>query len=69
VLARILYQEYNIPYRKICELLAMSMRDVARAIRGDISVKKTTKRTSVVDVDVELQAKAIELIRSSDVRN
>ena len=47
----------------------MSMRDVARAIRGDISVKKTTKRNSVVDVDVELQAKAIELIRSSDVRN
>ena len=45
------------------------MRDVARAIRGDISVKKTTKRTSVIDVDVELQAKAIELIRSSDVRN
>jgi hypothetical protein len=28
-LARILYNEFKLPYRKICELLAMSARDVA----------------------------------------
>uniref|UniRef100_A0A7J3YU03 Uncharacterized protein n=1 Tax=Ignisphaera aggregans TaxID=334771 RepID=A0A7J3YU03_9CREN len=68
-LARILYHEFNIPYRKICELLAMSMRDVSRAIRGGASSKKTAKRSRVIEIDVELQAKAIELVRSGEARN
>jgi len=68
-LARILYHEFNIPYRKICELLAMSMRDVSRAIRGEASSKKTAKRSRVIEIDVELQAKAIELVRSGEARN
>jgi hypothetical protein len=33
-LARMMYHEFGLPYRKVCELLAMSARDVARAVRG-----------------------------------
>jgi len=33
-LARVLYYEFNVPYKKICELLAMSMRNVSRVVRG-----------------------------------
>jgi len=44
-LARILYYEFNVPYKKICELLAMSMRDVSRAVRGRLgSAKAASKR-------------------------
>jgi len=68
-LARILYHEFNIPYRKRCELLAMSMRDVSRAIRGGASSKKTAKRSRVIEIDIELQAKAIELVRSGEAKN
>ena len=68
-LARILYYEFNVPYRKICELLAMSMRDVFRAIRGESSGRKVAKRGKVIEIDVELQAKAIELVRSGEARN
>jgi len=68
-LAKILYYEFKVPYRKICELLAMSMRDVSRAIRGGASSKKAAKRSRVTEVNVELQAKAIELVRSGEARN
>jgi len=68
-LARILYYEFNVPYRKICELLAMSMRDVSRAVRGGVNARKKMGRTKVIEVDVELQAKAIELVRSGEARN
>jgi hypothetical protein len=36
-----------------------------RAIRGETSTKMKVKRTKVIEADVELQVKAIELVRSS----
>jgi len=69
-LARVLYYEFNVPYRKICELLAMSMRDVSKAVRGGSSgAKAASKRGRAVEADIELQVKAIELIRSGEARN
>lgn len=65
-LARILYYEFNVPYRKICELLAMSMK----AVRGGSSgAKAASKRGRAIEADIELQVKAIELIRSGEARN
>ena len=68
-LARILYSEFKLPYRKICELLAMSARDVAKAVKGGVEAEKTIEETTVPKVDVEVQAKAIELVRSGEARN
>jgi len=46
------------------------MRDVFRAIRGEsTSGRKAAKRSRVIEIDVELQAKAIELVRSGEARN
>jgi len=36
VLARILYQEFGVTYEKIAELLAMSMRDIHKAVMDQI---------------------------------
>jgi len=33
-LARIFYSEFKLPYRKICELLAISTRGVAKAVNS-----------------------------------
>jgi prefoldin subunit 5 len=68
-LARILYNEFKVPYRKICELLAMSARDVAKAVKGGVEAEKTIEETTVPKVDVEFQAKVIELVRSGEARN
>jgi DNA repair exonuclease SbcCD ATPase subunit len=68
-LARILYSEFKLPYRKICELLAMSARDVAKAVKGEAGAGKAVEETRVLKVDVEIQAKAIELVRSGKARN
>jgi predicted transcriptional regulator len=67
--ARILYREFGLPYRKICELLAMSARDVAKAVKGGAKVGKAVEEIKVPTVDVEVQAKAIELVRSGEARN
>jgi hypothetical protein len=66
---RILYREFGLPYRKICELLAMSARDAAKAVKGGVRAEKTVEETKVPKVDVEVQAKAIELVRSGEARN
>jgi hypothetical protein len=63
-LARILYSEFKLPYRKICELLAMSARDVAKAVKGGVEAEKAVEETTVPKVDVEVQVKTIELVRS-----
>jgi hypothetical protein len=68
-LARILYSEFKLPYRKICELLAMSARDVAKAVKGGVKAEKAVEETKVPKVDVEVQVKAIELVRSGEARN
>ena len=68
-LARILYSEFKLPYRKICELLAMSARDVAKAVKGEAGAGKAVEETKMPKVDVEVQAKAIELVRSGEARN
>jgi len=47
----------------------MSMRDVSKATRGETSTKMKVRRTKVIEVDVELQVKAIELVRSGEARN
>jgi len=68
-LAGVLYSEFKLPYRKICELLAMSARDVAKAVKGGVKAEKAVEETKVPKVDVEVQAKAIELVRSGGARN
>jgi DNA repair exonuclease SbcCD ATPase subunit len=68
-LARVLYHEFKLPYRKICELLAMSARDVAKAVKGEAKAEKAVEETKVPKVDVEVQAKVIELVRSGEARN
>jgi hypothetical protein len=68
-LARILYSEFKLPYRKICELLAMSARDVAKAVKGGVKAEKAVEEIKALKVDVEVQAKAIELVRSGEARN
>jgi DNA repair exonuclease SbcCD ATPase subunit len=65
----VLYHEFGLPYRKICELLAMSARDVAKAVKGGVRAEKAVEETKVPKVDVEVQAKAIELVRSGEARN
>jgi chromosome segregation ATPase len=45
----------------------MSARDVAKAVKG--GVREPLKETKVPKVDVEIQVKAIELVRSGGVRN
>jgi hypothetical protein len=65
-LARILYNEFKLPYRKIYELLAMSARDVAKAVKGGTEVGKAVEETKVPEVDVEVQSKTIELVRSGE---
>jgi prefoldin subunit 5 len=45
----------------------MSARDVAKAVKGE--VREPLKETKVLKVDVEVQAKAIELVRSGEARN
>jgi len=67
--ARVLYSEFKLPYRKICELLAMSARDVAKAVKGGVEAEKAIEETKVPKVDVEVQVKAIELVRSGEARN
>jgi hypothetical protein len=64
-----LYSEFKLPYRKICESLAMSTRDVAKAVKGGVKAEKAVEETKVPKVDVEVQAKAIELVRSGEARN
>jgi hypothetical protein len=59
----VLYHEFRLPYRKICELLAMSARDVAKAVKGGVEVEKAVEETTAPKVDVKVQVKAIELVR------
>jgi predicted transcriptional regulator len=66
-LARILYQEFGVTYEKIAELLAMSMRDIHKAVREETD-RKTVEEAGRV-VSIEIQAKAIELIRSGEIKN
>jgi DNA repair exonuclease SbcCD ATPase subunit len=68
-LARILYNEFKLPYRKICGLLAMSARDVAKAVKSGVEAGEAVEGASAPKVDVEVQAKAIELVRSDEARN
>jgi len=67
-LARILHSEFKLPYRKISELLAMSNRDISKAVGGEARAGKAVKEVTI-NVDVEIQAKAIELVRSGEARN
>jgi len=46
-LARVLYSEFGLLYRKICELLAMSARDVAKAVKGEVKAEKAVEETKV----------------------
>jgi len=68
-LARILYSEFKLPYRRICKLLAMSARDVAKAVKGEARAEKAVEGARALKVDVEVQAKATELVRSGEARN
>jgi hypothetical protein len=68
-LARVLSSEFGLPYRRICELLAMSARDVTKAVKGEVKAEKAVEEAKVPKVDVEVHAKAIELVRSSEARN
>ena len=68
-LARILHSEFKLPYRRICKLLAMSARDVAKAVKGEARAEKAVEGARALKVDVEVQAKAIELVRSGEARN
>ena len=43
-LAGVLYHEFRLPYRKICELLAMSARDVAKAVKGGVEAEKPWRK-------------------------
>jgi archaellum component FlaC len=47
----------------------MSARDVARAVRGGAGTGGTVGGPAVSEVSVELQARAIELVRSGEARN
>jgi len=47
----------------------MSARDVAKAVKGGVKAEKAVEETKVPKVDVEVQAKAIELVRSGGARN
>jgi hypothetical protein len=67
-LARILHQEFGVSYKKIAELLAMSMRDIHKAVREEID-KKIIEEAEREVVSVEIQAKAIELLRSGEIKN
>jgi len=67
-LARILHQEFGVTYKKIAELLAMSMRDIHKAVREEID-KKIVEEAEREAVSVEIQAKAIELLRSGEIKN
>jgi len=67
-LARILHQEFGVSYKKIAELLAMSMRDIHKAVREEID-KKIVEEAEREVVSVEIQAKAIELLRSGEIKN
>ena len=64
-----MYNEFKLPYRKICELLAMSARDVAKAVKGGVEAGEAVEEARAPKVDVEVQAKAIELVRSGEARN
>jgi DNA repair exonuclease SbcCD ATPase subunit len=65
----VLYHEFGLPYRRICKLLAMSARDVAKAVKGEARAEKAVEGARALKVDVEVQAKAIELVRSGEARN
>jgi DNA-binding Lrp family transcriptional regulator len=67
-LARILHSEFKLPYKKISESLAMSNRDISNAVEDEAGAGKAVKEVTI-NVDVEIQAKAIELVRSGEARN
>jgi len=57
-----------VTYKKIAELLAMSMRDIHKAVREEID-KKIVEEAEREAVSIEIQAKAIELLRSGEIKN
>jgi DNA repair exonuclease SbcCD ATPase subunit len=67
-LARVLHSEFELSYKEISKLLAMSYRDISKAVRGEAGAGKAVKEVTI-NVDVEIQAKAIELVRSGEARN
>jgi hypothetical protein len=42
---------------------------VAKAVKGGVKAEKAVEKTKVPKVNVEVQAKAIELVRSGEARN
>jgi chromosome segregation ATPase len=67
-IAKVLYEEFNLPYRWIADKLAMSLRDISRAVRG-VNGQSIRKHVSSTKIEVEVIARAIELVREGKIRN
>jgi cytochrome c556 len=70
-IAKMLYEEFGLSYRWIANRLAMSLRDVAKAVKGDYvdDRKMMEKNKAKTDTDIDIVVKAIELVRAGQARN
>jgi len=67
-MARMLYDEFHVTYKWISDKLAMSFRDINRAVRG-VGGRTAEKIVSPTKVEVDVVAKAIQLLREGKIRN
>jgi cytochrome c556 len=69
-IAKMLYEEFGLSYRWIANRLAMSLRDVAKAVKGDVNDRKMMEKSKAeTDTDIDIVVKAIELVRAGQARN
>jgi chromosome segregation ATPase len=61
-----LYEDFGLSYRWIASRMAMSLRDVSRAVKGNAATKETIKSAKI---DTDTIIKAIKLVREGKVRN
>jgi len=67
-MARMLYDEFHVTYKWISDKLAMSFRDINRSVRG-VGGRTAEKIVSPTKVEVDVVAKAIQLLREGKIRN
>jgi len=65
-IAKMLYEDFGLSYRWIASRMAMSLRDVSRAVKGNAATKETIKSAKI---DTDTIIKAIKLVREGKVRN
>jgi hypothetical protein len=65
-IAKMLYEDFGLSYRWIASRMAMSLRDVSKAVKGNAATKEIIK---LAKIDTDTIIKAIKLVREGKVRN